>query len=389
MAVAKIKPAILALEDGTVFRGESFGAPGEVAGEVIFNTAMTGYQEILTDPSYKGQIVTMTYPLIGNYGVNAEDNESPRPQAEGFVVRALSPVASNWRKQQTLEEWLKQNGTVAIQGVDTRALTNLLREKGALKGILSTEDLDSARLVKKARESPGLVGRDLVKEVTCGKIYEWKDEIPRPGGLGMTSGAGGLPRTAGGKPLHVAAVDCGMKAHIPRMLTRSGCRVTVVPATVRHEEIMELKADGLFLSNGPGDPEGMPYLVSTVKQCIGKMPVFGICLGHQILGLALGGKTYKLKFGHHGANHPVLDVRTAKVEITSQNHGFSVDPATIPGNDVEMTHLNLNDKTCEGMRHKKLPVFSVQYHPEASPGPHDARYLFERFVNLMKGKADS
>ena len=367
MALNKTQPAILALEDGTVFRGESFGAPGEVAGEVIFNTSMTGYQEILSDPSYKGQIVMMTYPLIGNYGVNSEDLESPKPQVEGFVIRSLSPVASNWRKQQTLEEWLKAEGTVAIQGIDTRALTNLLREKGALKGVLSTKDLDAARLVKKAKESPGLVGRDLVKEVTCGKITPWPEE----------------PAVA--DPLHVVAVDCGMKAHIARRLTQSGCKVTIVPATVKAEQLFELKPDGLFLSNGPGDPEGMPYLVSTVRQCIGKLPVFGICLGHQILGLALGGKTYKLKFGHHGANHPVLEVQTGKVEITSQNHGFSVDPASIPGNDIEMTHLNLNDKTCEGIRHKKLPVFSVQYHPEASPGPHDARYLFERFVSRMKG----
>ena len=368
MAVISPQKAVLALEDGTVFRGESFGAAGEVAGEVIFNTAMTGYQEILTDPSYKGQIVTMTYPLIGNYGVNASDQESPKPQAEGFVVRALSPVASNWRKQQTLEEWLQARGTVAIQGVDTRALTKMLREKGALKGILSTQDLDGPRLVKKAKESPGLAGRDLVKEVTCGKITPWPE------------------KPAVVDPLHVVAVDCGMKAHIARMLTASGCRVTVVPAAVRPEQVLELKADGLLLSNGPGDPEGMPYLVSTVRQCMGKLPLFGVCLGHQILGLALGGRTYKLKFGHHGANHPVLDMQTGKVEITSQNHGFSVDPASIPGNDTEVTHVNLNDKTCEGIRHRRLPLFSVQYHPEASPGPHDARYLFERFVNRMKGE---
>ena len=382
--------AILALEDGTVFRGEGFGAAGEAYGEVIFNTAMTGYQEVLTDPSYKGQIVTMTYPLIGNYGVNKTDVESEKPQVEGFVVRALSPIASSWRKEQTLEEWLKAQGTVAIQGVDTRALTTLLRERGALKGVLSTEDLDAARLVKKAVASPGLVGRDLVKEVTCGKIHPWKDEIPRPGGLGMTSGVGGLPSTAGGKPLRVVAVDCGMKHHIPRMMTQAGCEVTVAPATIQAEEILGLKADGLFLSNGPGDPEGMPYLVSAVRRCVGKVPIFGICLGHQILGLALGGKTYKLKFGHHGANHPVLDVRTGKVEITAQNHGFSVDPGSIPGGEVEVTHLNLNDKTCEGMRHKREPVFSVQYHPEASPGPHDAGYLFKRFARMMKtGVAES
>ncbi len=371
MAVGRTQEAVLALEDGTVFRGESFGATGETTGEVIFNTAMTGYQEILTDPSYKGQIVTMTYPLIGNYGVNGEDQESPKPQAEGFVVRALSPVASNWRKQQTLEEWLKASGTLAIQGVDTRALTLLLREKGALKGVLSTADLDAKRLVKKARESPGLVGRDLVKEVTCGKVTPWPE------------------KPAAADPPHVVAVDCGMKRHIARMLTESGCRVTIVPATVKPEQILELKPDGLFLSNGPGDPEGMPYLVSAVRQCVGKMPIFGICLGHQILGLALGGKTYKLKFGHHGANHPVLEVRTGRVEITAQNHGFSVDPASIPSGDVEVTHLNLNDKTCEGMRHKKLPIFSVQYHPEASPGPHDAGHLFQRFVRRMRGQGDN
>ncbi len=358
--------AILALEDGTVFRGESFGAPGEIAGEVIFNTSMTGYQEILTDPSYKGQIVTMTYPLIGNYGVNASDAESGRVQAEALVVRALSPLASSWRKQKTLEAWLQEEGTVAIQGVDTRALTLLLREKGALKGILSTTDSDPRRLVEKAQASPGLVGRDLVKEVTCREAHAWRER----------------PQAA--QPLRVVAIDCGMKDSIPRMLTQAGCEVTVVPATARAEEIRAHKPDGLFLSNGPGDPEGMPYLVSAVRGCVGKVPIFGICLGHQILGLALGGKTYKLKFGHHGGNHPVLDVRTGKVEITAQNHGFSIDPKSIPAGTVEMTHLNLNDKTCEGMRHLKEPLFSVQYHPEASPGPHDAQHLFQRFVRMMK-----
>ena len=358
--------AILALEDGTVFPGEGFGATGEVFGEVIFNTSMTGYQEILTDPSYKGQMVTMTYPLIGNYGVNEEDVESVRPQAEGFVVRALSPIASNWRKRKTLEEWLKEHGTVAIQGVDTRALTTRLREKGALKGVLSTTELDPRRLVEKAKASPGLMGRDLVKEVTCLETHSWRE------------------RPTAQKPLRVVAVDCGMKDNIPRMLTQAGCEVTVVPATVRAEEILEHKPDGLFFSNGPGDPEGMPYLVSAVKQCAGKVPIFGICLGHQILGLALGGKTYKLKFGHHGGNHPVLDLRTRRVEITAQNHGFSVDPESIPGHVVERTHRNLNDGTCEGMRHKTLPIFSVQYHPEASPGPRDARHLFQQFVQMMK-----
>ena len=364
----KTVKALLALEDGSVFHAESFGSPGEVQGEVIFNTAMTGYQEVLTDPSYKGQIVVMTYPLIGNYGINRTDVESARPQVEGFVVRSLSPLASNWRKEASLEEWLALHGAVAVQGVDTRALTTLLRERGALKGILSTADLDPRRLVEKARASAGLIGRDLVKEVTCQKAYPWKEE---------------LPQEADPKRPHVVAVDCGMKAHIPRMLTQAGARVTVVPAAVRAEEIFAMKPDGLFLSNGPGDPEGVPYLISTVRQCVGRLPIFGICLGHQILGLALGGRTYKLKFGHHGANHPVMDLKTGRVEITAQNHGFSVDPDSIPGGEIEITHRNLNDKTCEGMRHRKLPLFSVQYHPEASPGPHDSRYLFDRFIRMM------
>jgi carbamoyl-phosphate synthase small subunit len=360
--------AILALEDGTVFRAEAFGAPGEAYGEVIFNTSMTGYQEILTDPSYKGQIVVMTYPLIGNYGINREDLESSKPQVEGFIVRRLSPVASNWRQQGKLDDWLKEHGTMAVQGIDTRALTTLLREKGALRGVLSTTDLDPKRLVEKARSSPGLVGRDLVREVTTGEVTAWP-ETPQ-----------------GDKHYKVVAVDCGMKANIARMLTQNGCQVTIVPATASAKEILALQPDGLFLSNGPGDPEGMPYLVSAVKECLPKLPIFGICLGHQILGLALGGTTYKLKFGHHGGNHPVMDVKTGKVEITAQNHGFAVDPDSIPGGEVEMTHVNLNDKTCEGMRHKKLPVFSVQYHPEAAPGPHDAHHHFQRFIKMMSTK---
>jgi len=331
--------AILALEDGTVFRGESFGAPGEVTGEVIFNTSMTGYQEILTDPSYRGQIVVMTYPLIGNYGVNRSDVESSQPQAEGFVVKALSPVASNWRQEESLEAWLRSQKRVAIQGIDTRALTCLLRTKGALKGVLSTVDLNDASLVRKARAWDGLVGKDLVKVVTCSEVHPWPES----------------PTVK--TPLKVVAVDCGMKGNIPRMLTQAGCQVIVAPATISSEKILSLKPNGLFLSNGPGDPEGLPYLVSVVRECVGKLPIFGICLGHQILGLALGGKTYKLKFGHHGANHPVLDVQTGRVEITAQNHGFAVDPASIPGSQVEVTHLNLNDKTCEGMRHRKWPVF--------------------------------
>lgn len=358
------KKALLALEDGTVFSGESFGGSGEINGEVIFNTAMTGYQEILTDPSYKGQIVVMTCPLIGNTGVNKADMESARPQAEGLIVRQLSPIASSWRKEASLGEWLVKHQTVAVSGIDTRKLTWLLREKGALKGVISTVDLDAKRLVEKAQRAPGLTGRDLVKEVTCPEPYS------------------GPPPT--GKKYKVVAIDCGMKAHIPRMMARSGCEVTVVPASTGAKKILALKPVGLFISNGPGDPEAVPYVVETVRACIGKLPIFGICLGHQILGLALGGKTFKLKFGHHGGNHPVMDLASGKVEITAQNHGFAVDPDSLPADQIQATHLNLNDKTCEGIKHKQQPIFSVQYHPEASPGPHDAAYLFERFTRMME-----
>ncbi len=358
--------ALLALEDGTTFAGEHFGARGETSGEVVFNTSMTGYQEILTDPSYTGQIVAMTYPLIGNYGVNADDVESDTPHVEGFVVKELSRIASNWRGTQTLGDWLAKYGIVGIQGVDTRALTRLLRTKGALKGVLSTEDLDPARLVAKAKASPGLVGRDLVKEVSCTKAFTW--EPPQ-----------GTPAR-----FHVVAIDCGTKRNIFRMLSQAGCKVTVVPASTTAQRILAYKPDGLFLSNGPGDPEAVPYVIEAVRQCLPTVPTFGICLGHQILGLALGGKTYKLKFGHHGGNHPVLDMTTQKVEITAQNHGFAVDVASIPGGQVTQTHLNLYDKTVEGMRHNTLPVFSVQYHPEASPGPHDAHHLFDQFLQLME-----
>ena len=357
--------ALLALEDGTTFAGDGFGARGEAFGEVVFNTSMTGYQEILTDPSYKGQIVAMTYPLIGNYGVNAEDVESAKPQVEGFIVKELSRISSNWRGEQTLGEWLAQQSVVGIQGIDTRALTRLLRIKGALKGVVSTEDLDPKRLVAKAKDSPGLIGRDLVREVSCDKPFVW--EPPQ-----------GTPAR-----FHVVAIDCGTKRNIFRMLAQVGCRVTVVPASTTAEAILDLKPNGLFLSNGPGDPEGVPYVIEAVRRCVGKLPIFGICLGHQILGLALGGETYKLKFGHHGGNHPVLDLEAQKVEITAQNHGFAVDVDSIPGQVVTLTHVNLYDKTVEGMRHKTLPIASVQYHPEASPGPHDAHHLFHRFLQLM------
>ena len=354
--------AILALEDGTIFKGRSFGAEGERSGEVVFNTSMSGYQEIITDPSYKGQIVAMTYPLIGNYGVNTDDVESCKPFIEGFVVKEYSKLASNWRSRQSLGEYLKANNIIGIEGIDTRRLTLHIRERGAMKAVLSTVDPDEESLVKKARNSPGLVGRDLVKEVICGQPYEWNEK-------------GGLK---------VVAVDCGIKLNILRILESKGCRVAVVPATTSSSKILEMEPDGLLLSNGPGDPAALPYIIDTVKELLNKLPIFGICLGHQVLGQAFGGKTYKLKFGHHGANQPVKDLKTGKVSITVQNHGFCVDMDSLNKKDIELTHVNLNDSTPEGLRHKKLPVFSVQFHPESSAGPHDAKYLFDEFINMMK-----
>lgn len=356
------KEAVLALEDGKVFRGVSFGAEGEAAGEVVFNTSMMGYQEILTDPSYKGQMVCMTYPLIGNYGVNLEDVESTRAFVEGFIVKEASRVYSNWRATEDLGNYLKCHHIVGIEGVDTRALTKHLREEGAKKGVISTTDLDEKSLVKKAAGSPGLLGRDLIKEVMCRASYDWNTK---------------------GK-FRVVAVDSGIKHNILRNLAARNCRVRVVPATASSDEILAFKPHGLFLSNGPGDPEALPYIVDTVKGLLGKLPIFGICLGHQILGQAFGGKTFKLKFGHHGGNQPVIDLKTRAVDITAQNHGFAVDVDSIPDKHVVLTHINLNDRTCEGMEHKKLPVFSVQYHPEAAPGPHDAAHHFDRFVEMMK-----
>lgn len=358
------KPAILALEDGKVFEGFSFGADGEAYGEVVFNTSMSGYQEILTDPSYKGQMVCMTYPLIGNYGVNKEDIESAKPFVEGFIVKESSRIYSNYRATEDLSSYLKKNKIVGIEGIDTRALTKHLREEGAKKGVISTTDLNSKNLVKKAAASPGLVGRDLIKEVMCEKAYNWNKE---------------------GK-FKVVAIDSGIKFNIMRHLASRNCQVTVVPATATKEDVLAYKPDGLFLSNGPGDPEALPYIVKTVKGLLEELPIFGICLGHQILGQAFGGRTYKLKFGHHGGNQPVMDLKEKKVLITAQNHGFAVDVESLKDKNVELTHINLNDKTSEGMQHKKLPIFSVQYHPEAAPGPHDATYHFDKFIELMKNK---
>lgn len=364
--------ALLVLEDGTVFKGNSFGAKGQSTGEVVFNTSMSGYQEILTDPSYEGQIVAMTYPLIGNYGVNKEDVESRKIFLEGFIVKEHSRIASNWRSEETLDEYLKKNNIIGIEGVDTRAITRHIRLKGAMKGIIASgKDKDIKSLIKKVKKSPGLVGMDLVKDVTSTKKYNWTDKKK--------------------KLYKVVVIDCGLKYNILRELNNYGCSVTVVPAKTSADDIIKLKPDGLMLSNGPGDPEGVPYVVETVKALIGKLPIFGICFGHQMLGLAFGGETYKLKFGHHGANHPAMDLRTRKIAITVQNHGFCVkikkngNKYEFCGNkDIEVTHINLNDGTCEGLRHKKLPVFSVQFHPEASPGPNDAKYLFGEFIDLMK-----
>jgi carbamoyl-phosphate synthase small subunit len=369
-------PAVLVLRDGRVFRGRALGAIGETSGEVIFNTAMSGYQEILTDPSYHGQIVAMTYPLIGNYGLNEEDIESRRAWVNGFIVKEASPTPSSWRGRIGLDGYLKTNGIVGIQGIDTRALTRHLRDHGAQDGMIGP-GAHEARLVEKARGLPSLIGRDLVKEVTVDTPFTWRE--------GTWDLARGYQQAPPGD-CKVVAFDAGIKLNILRQLVATGCDVTVVPASTPAAAVMEMKPDGVFLSNGPGDPEAVPYLVDSVRELLGKVPVFGICLGHQILGLAAGGRTYKLPFGHHGANHPVKDLATGKVEITSQNHGFAVDPESVAGHGWEPTHLNLNDNTCEGLRHREWPVFSVQYHPEASPGPHDANHLFHRFRELMKRK---
>ena len=382
MTRGSARAAILGLADGSVFRGTAFGAGGEVGGEVVFNTAMTGYQEILTDPSYKEQLVAMTYPEIGNVGVNREDVESRRPFVVGFIVKEYWDQPSNWRAEQSLGAYMREHGIVGIAGIDTRALVRHLRTHGAQEGVLSTVDLDPARVVARARARPGLVGRDLVREVSCAEAYDWTEPPWRLGGEHAAAHSGEhAARHDGERPL-VVAYDYGIKFNILRSLVDSGCRVRVVPAATPAAEVLAERPDGVFLSNGPGDPDAVPYARDNVAALVGKVPVFGICLGHQILGLALGGRTYKLKFGHHGANHPVMDVTTGKVEITSQNHGFAIDVESLRGL-AKLSHVNLNDRTVEGLTHHKEPLFSVQYHPEASPGPHDARYLFRRFVDLI------
>jgi carbamoyl-phosphate synthase small subunit len=380
--------AKLALEDGTVFTGTAFGAAGEVDGEVCFNTSMTGYQEILTDPSYRGQIVCMTYPEIGNYGVNSQDLESPKPHLAGFIVRQWSRRDSNFRSEGTLDDYLRRHGIPGIAEIDTRALVRRLRSGGAMKGVLSSIDSNDASLVAKAKASPGLVGRDLVREVIPHQPVQWNEKLHELSRHGWAPNAGGQPSELGNAgsahdpELHVVAIDYGMKWNIARHLAEMGCRVTVLPGTVTADEILAQNPSGVFLSNGPGDPEPLDYAIGTIRGLLGRVPVFGICLGHQLLSLACGAKTFKLKFGHRGANQPVQNLDTGRVEITSQNHGFAVAEDSLPA-DLEVTHRNLNDNTIEGVRHRKLPAFCVQYHPEASAGPHDSDYLFGQFKEMM------
>jgi len=376
LSLLKTKPpAVLVLEDGSVFRGCAFAGEGEAMGEVVFNTGMTGYQEILTDPSYKEQIVMMTYPLIGNYGINAEDMESAGIHLEGFIVKEYQPFPSNWRSRMTLQAFLEKFGKIGLEGVDTRAITRKLRTEGSMRGILSTETRDTGRLLERVLAYPGLVGRDLIGSVTCREPYLWKDGAPVP----MKN----LRRQKQGGRFRVVVLDCGVKYNILRSLEKEGCEVIIVPAASTAEDIRAYDPDGLLLTNGPGDPAPLTYIIETTRELVGTIPIFGICLGHQILGQAMGGRTMKIKFGHHGVNQPARNMRSGHVEITSQNHGFVVIPETLTGN-LQKTHLNLNDNTLEGLYFPELKAFSVQYHPEAAPGPHDAAYLFKGFISLMK-----
>ena len=379
--------AILALEDGRVFNGRAAGAHARRGGEVVFNTSLTGYQEVFTDPSYAGQIVCLTYPHIGNVGANVDDQESERPWIESLVVREFSPLASNWRSSESAQAYLERHGVPVIWDLDTRALVRHLREVGALRGVVSTDGTPAEKLIAEARALPAMAGQELASRVTSAKKYDWSGgsiDLAAPLQAPARKLASSAAAARENRRFRVVAYDFGLKQNILRLFVDHGCDVTVVPAKTSADDVLALKPSGVFLSNGPGDPEPVHYAVENIRKLLGRVPIFGICLGHQLCGLALGGRTFKLKFGHHGSNHPVKNLLTEKVEITSQNHGFCVDPESLPSSDVEITHINLNDHTNEGMRHRSLPLFSVQYHPEASPGPHDARYLFDQFIALMK-----